>query len=971
MQSLLTKPILTMNKKKTSIFIALLLGFTLFSQTNIKGVIKETPSNQPISGANIMVIGKTVGTIADFDGNFTLKVKLNPPFKIEISSLGYETKQVNITQNNQELEVFLKENATMLGEVVVSASRTPERILESPVTVERMDIRAIKSATSPSFYDGLENLKGVDINTSGLTFKSLNTRGFATFSNNRFVQLVDGIDNSSPALNFVLGNLLGLNELDVNTIEILPGASSALYGANAFNGILFMTSKSPFNHSGISTYAKTGITTQKAAGDNNFYDVGIRAAYKFSEKFAAKATFSYMSGTEWYATDYHQYIDNGAGKPDTPTLKLGTAFDQLNVYGDEVTLAGAGTNLNQVAQQLEAKGILPAGASNLVPAVNVSRTGYKEKDLVDYKTKNLKTALSFHYRPFENDLEFIYNARFGQGDAIYQGGSRFMLNNFFIQQHKIEAKNDNFFVRAYMTAENAGDSYDARFAGINLSKINAQQWFGTYAGAYAQGAAKVLGLGGNINSPQVVNQLHQTARNYADANVTLQPGTPEFKKAFEKIKSDPDLTKGAKFQDATKMYHIEGNYNFSHLTKVAEVQVGGSWRKYSLNSAGTIFTDYNGTIDYDEYGIYTQVQKKLLDERLRFTGSLRYDKSKNFQGNFSPRISVSYALGKGKTRNLRASFQTGFRNPTTQDQYIGLDVGQALLIGSAPDNLDRYTKQVPVSATGKLITGKENATITGRMAYENAYTLSSLEKFSKTKNPADLVISDYGLVQPEKVTAYELGYRAIFGKFALDMSGYYNQYQKFIATNTVVAPKYGKANFSDKVTLPGYGTIPVAVAAIANGDYQAFNVYTNSKSKIKSYGITVGLDARVFGGYNFGVNYTWSKFDFKQEEDPDFEAGFNTPEHYVKVTFGNPEVIKNLGFNINYRWKDTYLWESSIADAQMPATTVIDAQINYSIPKWKSIFKVGGTNIGGKEYRSAPGVGNIGSQYFISWVINP
>ena len=55
---------------------------------------------------------------------------------------------------------------------------------------------------------------------------------------------------------------------------------------------------------------------QDAAGDNEYYDVGIRAAHAFSEKFAAKASFAYLKGTEWYATDYNQYIDTGAGNAD-------------------------------------------------------------------------------------------------------------------------------------------------------------------------------------------------------------------------------------------------------------------------------------------------------------------------------------------------------------------------------------------------------------------------------------------------------------------------------------------------------------------------------------------------------------------------------------------------------------------------------------------------------------------------------
>ncbi|MDH3323987.1 MAG: TonB-dependent receptor, partial [Flavobacteriaceae bacterium] len=285
---------------KTILPILLLFFCSIsYSQTTISGTVVDD-SGQPIPGANILVVGTTTGTVTDFDGTFNLKANLNPPFTLQASSVGFESVSEQITTNNQTVNFILKEG-TSLDEVVISASRTPERIFESPVTVERLGLKEIKNTTAVDFYDGLENLKGVDVNTNSLTFKSVNTRGFATFANNRFMQLVDGMDNSTPALNFPIGNLVGMIETDVQSVELLPGASSALYGANAFNGILFMRSKNPFEHPGISAYYKQGITSQKAAGDNTYTDFGIRLAYKFSNKFAAKANFGYLIGTDWAA----------------------------------------------------------------------------------------------------------------------------------------------------------------------------------------------------------------------------------------------------------------------------------------------------------------------------------------------------------------------------------------------------------------------------------------------------------------------------------------------------------------------------------------------------------------------------------------------------------------------------------------------------------------------------------------------
>jgi len=890
-------------------------SFAMVAQTTVKGTVTDAKTGETLPGANIKIENKAVGTTTDFDGNFVLKVTDNPPFTIEVSVLGYKMEKVEITTSNQKIDVKLTENETSLDEIVVSASRTPERIMESPVTVERMDARAIKNTSAPSFYDGLENLKGVDVNTNSLTFKSVNTRGFATFANTRFMQLVDGMDNSSPALNFAIGNLLGMSELDVNTVELLPGAASALYGANAFNGIMFMTSRSPFDDQGISVSLKGGVTTQEAAGTNEYYDFNIRMAYAFSEKFAAKATLSYLEGTEWFATD-ERNTRNGKYAAGDRSLN---DYDGLNVYGDEV-------------------------ATDLGGAIGrVSRTGYKEQDLMkDYQAKSVKLNTALHYRPFGDDrLELIFNSKFGVGNTIYQGANRYNIRDFYLAQQKLELRGNNFFIRGYVTTEDAGNSYDSRFAAININRRwkSDQDWFTQYAGTY------------------LVTGSHAAARAAADTGRFI-PGTASFQEAFDEVTADPNLVTGSKFQDQTKLYHGDVNYNFRDMIDWAEFQVGGSYRRYSLNSNGSIFTDYDGPIDYDEYGVYTQMQKNFLEEdRLKFTASVRYDKAQNFDGNFSPRVSLAYAAGENKNDNFRASFQTGFRNPTTQDQYIGLDAGSAILVGSAPDNLDRYTSSpLNVSTAGQALLGSPTTTLSGRLAYENSFSVSSVQNGAPAASNAPLV-------KPEKVTAYEVGYRGLVNagesRITVDVSAYYNSYEDFISGKNVLVPFYGTV-----------GDNGLSLLALQNGDYKAFQTYTNTSADISSYGASIGLNTKVLNGFDLGINYTYAKFDFDQASDPDFEAGFNTPEHKFKLQFGHTNLFENFGFNINARWQNEFLWESTFLDATVDARTVLDAQINYAVPSIKSVFKLGGANLTGQEYFSAPGVGAIGSQYYLSWTIN-
>ena len=947
--------------KKILLFAFVVFGSAaMFAQTTITGTVKDAKSGETLPGANIKISRKAVGTTTDFDGKFVLNVSDTPPFTIEVSVLGFKTNKIQITENNQKVAVGLVENQTSLDEIVLSASRTPERIMESPVSIERMDSRAIKNTSAPSFYDGLENLKGVDVNTNSLTFKSVNTRGFATFANERFMQLVDGMDNSAPGLNFAVGNLLGLSELDVESVEILPGASSALYGANAFNGIMFMRSKSAFDDQGISVVVKSGVTSQEAAGNNEYIDMGIRIAHAFSDKFAAKATLSYLKGTEWYAADYRDELNSAS------TSHLGNpSYNGLNVYGDEV---GTTLNWDELAGT-------PAGT---LGSQRVTRTGYTDNDLMNNVAKSVKFATTLNYRPLGDDrLEIIWNSKFGTGNTVYQGQNRYNIKNFTLAQHRLEFRGKNFFVRGYMTAEDAGDSYDTRFAAINMNRewSSDTTWFQEYAGAYL-GALAGLGVPG---------MDHAAARAFADRN-RFVPGSTDFEAAKEKITNDPNLLTGSKFQDQTKLYHGDANYNFRDVIDFAEIQVGASLRQYSLNSSGTIFTDYDGAINYNELGVYVQGQKKLLEDRLKITASARYDKAQNFDGNVSPRLSLSYAAGEDKNHNFRASIQTGFRNPTTQDQYIGLDAGSGILVGTAPDNIDRYRSMPYPLGINQGLAGYLNAVggtnigstqvLTGDMAYNNSWSASSIGAFLASGNPADLKKSNIDFVKPEFVTAYEVGYRGVIEGFTLDVSAYYNMYQDFIASRNAVAPLYGSVALNDAVDIaPAVGSpvpmpTPVALIALQSGDFKGVAFDSNSDSDISSYGLGIGVTKKVFDGFNLGVNYTYAKFEETGGSNPDFEAGFNTPEHKVKVQFGKEKLLKNFGFNVNYRWQDSFLWESSFYDGMVAARSVVDAQVNYAIPSLKSIIKLGGANLGGKEYFSAPGVGATGSQYYLSWTIN-
>ncbi|HRH59789.1 MAG TPA: TonB-dependent receptor, partial [Chitinophagaceae bacterium] len=232
----------------------------LFAQTltSVTGTVKNSKTKEGIPAVSIVIKGSVVGAFTDEKGNFKFTTVQKPPFTLVISSVGYSDKEVEFTGSGS-LSVEMDVAYALGQEIVVAASRLPERILEAPVSIERVSASSIRNAPGANYYDALGNLKGVDVTTSSYTFKTVSTRGFNGSGNLRFNQLVDGMDNSAPSLNFSVSNVIGLTELDVDNMELLSGASSALYGSGGMNGTLLINSKNPFKYQGVSFQIKQGV----------------------------------------------------------------------------------------------------------------------------------------------------------------------------------------------------------------------------------------------------------------------------------------------------------------------------------------------------------------------------------------------------------------------------------------------------------------------------------------------------------------------------------------------------------------------------------------------------------------------------------------------------------------------------------------------------------------------------------------
>ena len=168
------------NLKKLFLFLAICLfnvGFT-FGQTVISGMISDSKTKEPLVGVSVQIKGKVIGTITDVKGKFEFTTSTPLPIQLLISSVGYKTQEYTVNSENAAINVSLEDQDIMGQEVVVSASRVEQSVMKSPVTVEKLDLRAIRESTAPNFYDAIANMKGIDMTTQGLLFKSINMRGF-------------------------------------------------------------------------------------------------------------------------------------------------------------------------------------------------------------------------------------------------------------------------------------------------------------------------------------------------------------------------------------------------------------------------------------------------------------------------------------------------------------------------------------------------------------------------------------------------------------------------------------------------------------------------------------------------------------------------------------------------------------------------------------------------------------------------
>jgi len=943
------------SKTLLSIFF-ICFSMSLTAQTVVRGVIRDKATNETLIGAAISVKGKNTGVITDIDGKWELKFDDKLPVTLICSYLGYRTIEFTVTKTEESFALRMEPEEKVMSEVKVVGERVSQKLKESPVTIERLGIQEIKQTAAVGFYEGLSALKGVDMTSASLGFKIINTRGFNSTSPVRTLQIIDGVDNQAPGLNFSLGNFVGASEIDVEKVDIVVGANSATYGPNAFNGVIDMTTKDPYKYEGVNVMLKGAqrnlfegaVRVAHVSKEMNTekYSDGLYQAYaKFNnnllkDRFAYKLNVSYLTAYDWTAVNYGPTASSFNGED-----AAGSAgYDGVNIYGESRystftkkypfhELGFPGSNLaNRDIKNYPSYWQTDTLDGKVFPALYVYRTGYKESDLTNYNTYSLKLQGSLYYKLPNNIGTLSYGYNYGNGTTVYQGDNRYSIKDIKFMQQKLELKGDRHYIRAYQTKEDAGKSYDLVFTAYKLLQAAKEDVF--WYDDFKEGAIKA-----KENGITDKDQAIRYARNYADGvgnpdrksnnQPFFEPGTARFDSAFAAITSNPSFRGGGtRFQDASYMRHIQGQYDFD-LSKIKSYlpktfKVGGNYRYFNPNSNGTIFSDTlvdrndesKGFTDIHtwEYGLYASTEKAVYNDHIKFIASLRYDDHQNFKPFYTPALST--VVNIAQIHNLRLTYSTAYRNPTLQDQYLLYDIGVAQLRG----NLTGFDVILPSDYFGP-----------------KGYLTNSQDNY----RPIHI-----DPVRPEHVRSLEIGYKGIaFKSIYVDLSAYRSVYNNFLGyiVGFVDLSKNGQRLVE---------TRPTRIAA-------------NSNSEVITNGWSIGLNYFFPKYFNLGGNYTFSELTKRDNSDP-LIPFFNTPKHKYNLNFGGRD-INNFGFNIAYKFVQGFdYYGSPQFTGPIESYDLVDVQINYTFPKHGTTFKAGSSNVLNNLHYEAYGAPLLGRLVYFS-----
>ncbi|RZK45715.1 MAG: energy transducer TonB, partial [Pedobacter sp.] len=303
--------------------------------------------------------------------------------------------------------------------------------------------------------------------------------------------------------------------------------------------------------------------------------------------------------------------------------------------------------------------------------------------------------------------------------------------------------------------------------------------------------------------------------------------------------------------------------------------------------------------------------------------------------------------------NFRVSFQDGYRFPALFEALSFVNNGNIRRVGGLSyinDGLGYLDNSYTLSSINTFNAAVNKDRATGMTANDAAL-----------KNRTLLEVTSLSETTPEQIKSFEAGYKSVLlnNRLVIDIDGYLNKYSGFLGQVEVSVPRNNAVQV---------GTDEAVIAMLSsNRDAQQtrYRVYTNARNTYTNYGSSLGITYNFYKKFTVSGNVNYNDIVTNDTRDV-FVTGFNTPRWATNLSFGNREIVPNVGFNIVWRWQKEFIWESPLVNGEVPAFNTFDAQITVRVPQAKATVKAGGSNIFNKTYVQYAGGPTIGGLYYVA-----
>ena len=269
--------------------------------------------NRPIADAQVVLVNTGFRALTNASGNFTITGVPSGRYEMRVARIGEQPRTVVVDVGSAETiaNVQMVRAAVDLGGVTVSASRRAEKVTEAPATITVVNTEALDATVGSTFASALKEAKGLDFIQVGMTSVAINARGFNSAFNNRFLMVEDGRISVLPENGLPVGAFTPTPKVDLAGMEVLVGPGSALYGPDASNGVLSLTTKDPRQF--------PGATIEASGGSRSYRDIQGRYAGVFADgRLGFKVAGEYQAANDW-----ENYLSYNAGGSIVPAGTTG------------------------------------------------------------------------------------------------------------------------------------------------------------------------------------------------------------------------------------------------------------------------------------------------------------------------------------------------------------------------------------------------------------------------------------------------------------------------------------------------------------------------------------------------------------------------------------------------------------------------------------------------------------------------